>query len=201
MKPWKNDKGINESIEYYDEDWKQSDKHRWDAVRAAAFAKVIDDGDLVLDLGAGCFGMAQWAVLNHRAKALYIALDFSPVAMNMTIEVMKEYKNFKYVIGNALNTEFADETFDVVFAGELIEHMNEPDDLVKEQARVCRYNGVLVASTVDPYCEDARINKCTYPEHKWEFEPDDLIKLYSKHGNVKYERVGNYHMIYCEKSV
>ena len=47
--------------------------------------------------------------------------------------------------------EFADESFDVVVAGELLEHLRDPQRLVGEVRRVLRAGGTFVASVPNAY--------------------------------------------------
>jgi SAM-dependent methyltransferase len=46
---------------------------------------------------------------------------------------------------------FEDESFDVVVAGELLEHVRDPDRLVRETTRVLRPGGTLVASVPNAF--------------------------------------------------
>lgn len=39
----------------------------------------------------------------------------------------------------------------------------------------------------------------SYPEHLWEFTPEDLIGLFSLYGQARHFLVGNYHFIECQK--
>jgi ubiquinone/menaquinone biosynthesis C-methylase UbiE len=188
---------------YYDEViWAKATAGRWDSGRSGAFAKVIRSGDLVLDAGAGCFGMAQWAAMHWPAEAAYVALDFSVKAKSRVMDEMgmAGYPNFTYKIGNVLEMPFEGDLFDVVFAGELIEHFEHPAELVSELVRVCKPGGTVVVSTVDPYCEDSIRNGCSYREHLVEFTKEDLLELFETCGETVYERVGNYHMIFCRKT-
>lgn len=202
MKPWKNkpaDGGNLNTRKHYDELIWAGQNGRWNNVRAAAFAKNVYARDKVVDLGAGCFGMAQWCAINHPVKADYLAVDFSQKAADRVKEEMAAYPNFAYFVSDVFNNGLLSHIWDVVFAGELIEHFDEPAELVKEMDRLCKPGGKMVISTVEPNCEDSIRNGCVYPEHMVEFTKEDLIGLFEPYGTVEYERVGNYHMIYCTK--
>lgn len=52
------------------------------------------------------------------------------------------------VQGDALRLPFADETFDAVVAGEVLEHVSQPWVLLAEACRVLRPGGTLVMDTI-----------------------------------------------------
>jgi SAM-dependent methyltransferase len=92
---------------------------------------------------------------------------------------------------------FPDQEFDLVVCGEVVEHMEDPAALVREMCRVC--GGHVVLSTVDMHCEDAIRNRVVYPDHLWDFQPEDLTGLFDGLGDVTYYRVGNYHFVACAR--
>ena len=58
---------------------------------------------------------------------------------------------------------------------------------------------MITLSTVDTHCENA-IKHGDYPEHLWEFTPEDLVGFFEPYcENVKFELVGDYQMIYARK--
>ena len=187
------EKDIN-TPEWFDHIWSIEKVHRYDAVRLKALLEHVRDGDSICELGAGVFGFAQYALaeLNLNIKATVV--DFSSVALKMAAEMAPALYT---VLSNALDTPLALHQFDLVGAGELIEHMETPADLVWEMARLCKYDGWLVISTVNPDCEDA-IKHGDYPEHLWSFTRQELIDLFSPYGRTKYRLIGDYHMIECQ---
>lgn len=170
--------------------------YEFDTIRQVEFYQHIKDGMKVVDVGAGVRGFVEMYLASggNADKVELHAIDFSNVALN---EIKGKYPAINYIIGDVRHTPYADGYFDIVGAGELIEHIPDPCDLVKEMARICKPNGLIMISTVDPDCEDA--NGITYPEHLWQFTPEDLIKLFSPFGETEYKRVGNYDFIYCRK--
>jgi methionine biosynthesis protein MetW len=54
--------------------------------------------------------------------------------------------------------EFTDESFDVVVAGELLEHLRDPERLVEEAHRVLRAGGTFVASVPNAYRLKGRLS-------------------------------------------
>jgi SAM-dependent methyltransferase len=80
---------------------------------------------------------------------------------------------------------FPDEDFDAVVAGELLEHVRFPDNVVAEAVRVLRPGGVLVGSVPNIYRLRARLSFLAGrppdkdPTHLHMFSPSALRKLLS----------------------
>jgi ubiquinone/menaquinone biosynthesis C-methylase UbiE len=182
------------SAEYFDSIWNLKDVHKYDIVRLNALLKNVKRGDSICELGSGLFSFAQYALAVVALNVQCTVVDFSPVA----IAKCKVYApKINAIVGNVLTTPFEDNSFDMVGASEVIEHMERPEDLVKEMARICKSKGFLEISTVDPDCEDAK--KLEYPEHLWRFTVQELKDYFIPYGDTSYNLVGDYHMITCEK--
>jgi ubiquinone/menaquinone biosynthesis C-methylase UbiE len=175
---------------HFDGIWARPE-HRWDAVRMRAFTDYVQPGTRVLDLGCGLFGWAEYLALHTQTSAAVFALDFSGYACR---ELRRRASQVTVVQANALNAPFADASFDLVGAGEIIEHMESPAELMAEIARLTRPGGMMIVGTVDPHCEDA--GKMVYPEHLWEITPQDLADMMEPWGAALYRRVGNYDFVY-----
>jgi SAM-dependent methyltransferase len=78
---------------------------------------------------------------------------------------------------------FPDETFDVVVAGELLEHIRTPQALIDEARRVLRPGGTIVGSTPNGFRLKNRLRFAAgrHPEqdptHLHLFRPDDIREL------------------------
>jgi SAM-dependent methyltransferase len=60
----------------------------------------------------------------------------------------------RLVAGHAERLPFGDARFDVVTAFDLLEHVPEPVEVIREAARVLRPGGLFLAATPDPLCFD-----------------------------------------------
>lgn len=180
------DKKIDDA-KYYEKIWSDEFNARpyYDDVRMRCLIKDVKDGDKVIDIGAGVFGSAQYIAENTDLKCDLYAYDQSYTAK----EIVDNLKlPITYLLGSCEGKlPFKDNEFDVVIAGEIIEHIENPDYFVSELKRI----GKKVAiSTVDTNCQNAK-NYGDYPEHIWEFTIDDL----KKYG--EYETCGDYHIVRC----
>jgi 2-polyprenyl-3-methyl-5-hydroxy-6-metoxy-1,4-benzoquinol methylase len=87
--------------------------------------------------------------------------------------------------------DFADESFDVVVAGELIEHVRDPSRLAAEAFRVLRPGGRVVGSVPNAFRLKSRLlflmgrKPEDNPTHLHLFTPDDLRTLLSAFEQVE----------------
>ncbi|MCK4500366.1 hypothetical protein KAU11_07705, partial [Candidatus Babeliales bacterium] len=77
-------------------------------------------------------------------------------------------------------------------------HMEDPAAFAGELARITKPGGWISISTVNTKSENA-IKHGEYPEHLWEFTPEDLTGFFKPFGEVIYEELGDYHLIYCKR--
>lgn len=110
------------------------------AARSALVPPATSADSLLLDLACGGGLLAPHvAGKGHR----HVGLDLSPTALPTARE-----HGVVPVRGDVLHLPFADEVADVVVAGEVLEHVAEPLDLVAEACRVLRPGGTLVLDTI-----------------------------------------------------
>jgi len=104
-------------------------------------------------------------------------LDFAPDVINY----FKENYPYKAVLSDCRHTPFEDNTFDYITAGELIEHIPEPKDLVKEAVRILKPGGVFALSTP---CNESD-NECGGGYHIWSFNPNDIKEMLKPYGKAE----------------
>jgi ubiquinone/menaquinone biosynthesis C-methylase UbiE len=111
----------------------------WDdeRLREAAFKYIRPDMTL-LDLGAGAGRIKQ---MNFRGLVSRVAgIDPDPrVRQNPHLDEAVE--------GFADNLPFASNSFDIVICDNVLEHLNEPELVLREVARVLKPGGVFLAKT------------------------------------------------------
>jgi ubiquinone/menaquinone biosynthesis C-methylase UbiE len=96
----------------------------------------------VLDLGCG-LGAFTALLLEHDYAA--VGCDVSEAALR---QARARYPAAEFVQSDA-TLPFADASFDVVWAGEVLEHVQDGLELLAEVQRVLRAGGRLLASTPD----------------------------------------------------
>lgn len=140
---------------------------RWNVVRNLPFMKSLS-GKKVCDLGAG---LGFFSVGFANSGAIVTAMDVDTAALG--------YLSATYGINVAQKDVEKDELglaeYDIVFIGEILEHIQNPAMLISKSAAALRPNGLLVLST--PALEGLLIHS----EGK---------QLAHTHGSEKHERDG-----------
>lgn len=98
------------------------------------------EGKLLLDGGCGTGFFSQRAV---ERGARVVSLDIGFQLLQITGEKCQSQK----VQGDALRLPFPDGTFEVVVSSEMVEHVPDPNQAVRELIRVLRPGGVLALTT------------------------------------------------------
>jgi len=188
-----------DDAKYYERIWSEEENTRpfYDAVRMRGLAVKVLSGNIVVDIGAGVYGTVQYIVEHEKQLTIFpVCYDQSYTARDI---VIKKFPQILYFLGQLPDTYLPSDSFDVVIAGEIIEHMEEPDKLAAELARICRPGGWVSLSTVDTTSENA-IKHGPYPEHTFSFEDQDLIDMFSPYGKVEFLILGDYQMVHCRKN-
>ena len=101
--------------------------------------------DAILDIGT-----AEGAMLSSIKKKFpqteCIGLEYSQELIEMNQD-----KNIKIIQGDAQNLPFEDNSFNVVIATAVIEHLSQPSKLLSESYRVLKRDGILILTTPDPF--------------------------------------------------
>lgn len=93
--------------------------------------------------------------------------------------------NPNYKRGSAEQIPFENERFDSVMAGELIEHLHDPESFVREANRVLKKNGKLVLTTPNRKSLINRLTRAYHaPLHFSLFSVPELESLLEKNGFV-----------------
>lgn len=96
---------------------------------------VLQPGSRVLDAGCGTGALARH-VLRMEPTAQLTLLDLSPGMLTRAADVPGEH-----VVGSVLDLPFADDSFDVVISGWVIETVPDPMGAVREYLRVINPEG------------------------------------------------------------
>jgi len=156
--------------------------------RIPLLVAAVGRGVRVLDLGCRSGALTRHFLegnsvvgldVDRAALAKAEALGIEPVEAN---------------VGDPL--PFADESFDAVVAGELLEHLQLPDALVGEARRVLRPGGVLVGSVPNAFRLQSRIRFLRGrppeddPTHLHLFSPTEVLVLLREFRDVRLSYVG-----------
>lgn len=140
-------------------------------LRQQRYLELAGIGKKIIELGCG---MSPFLDVARISFTEVWGVDFSRETIK---EAQKEFPDVTYMNCDALKTPFKDKTFDVSVAGEMIEHLRNPAELVKEMARITKKRIVISTAKME-YLE---------PEHLWIFDKKSLGKLFKPYGKVKME--------------
>ncbi len=120
--------------------------NRYDLQRrlVTVFDVLLRDVDLtgkaLLDAGCGTGWFSMWAC---QRGAEVTALDIGPRLLSQ----VRHKCGAKTVLGDVLDMQFEDHSFDMVISSECIEHTLDPQQAVRELIRVCRPGGLVVITS------------------------------------------------------
>jgi SAM-dependent methyltransferase len=160
-------------------------------LRRMELLDALEIGDVTvltcLDFGMGSWGFAStFPKLHHCRRA--IGMDLSRSALDQTVRLANENnhpyaKEFSVQQSDGMNLPLKDESVDLVFSGESIEHTRFPWRFLSECHRVLKPNGQIVITTPN---RDALLYQkvgeeyCTSPEHFWLFNFPEAVAVISE---------------------
>lgn len=97
----------------------------------------------ILEIGAGCGDTLLYAKENGYAKRIY-AIDIMRFeGSNQDSEIFE-----KFIVGDIQNMEldFKEEMFDVIIAGDILEHLQNPQEVILRLKKHLKPDGLFIAS-------------------------------------------------------
>lgn len=194
-----------DAIEFdYFEERKGATKHDERRVKEYIISKVPKDVSSILDVGCG----SGW-VAEHYIKKL-IKVHSLDISITNPSKAMQHYPGQKHfgVVADSFRLPFVDNSFDCVIASEIIEHVVNPVEFIKEVFRVVKKGGRLIITT--PYKEKLIYYLCVHcnkktPVHAHLHSFDEkMLEGYYKGDdleNFKYETFGNKLLIFLRTYV
>jgi len=107
-------------------------------------ADFVKDGDKILDLGSGNGRLFE---LFKDRRIDYIGIDLSKKLIEIARDKYKNYTNVKFFIGDALKTEFDNNSFDFIYAIALLHQIPSKTYRIKflnEAKRILKREGFLI---------------------------------------------------------
>ena len=110
---------------------------------------VADSNAKVLDVGCGFGGTSRYLAKKLGANAEVTGITLSPMQVKRGTELAKEQgvPNAKFMVKDALEMDFPDNSFDIVWACESGEHMPDKKKYIDEMMRVLKPGGKFVMAT------------------------------------------------------
>jgi SAM-dependent methyltransferase len=154
----------------------------YDHIARYRFAERFVEGKEIVDLGSGT-GYGSHA-LSRVAKRV-TAVDLSPEAV---AHASSHYRvpNLSYEVGDVTRVPYEDGTFDAAVSFEVIEHLEEPEELVVEAKRVIKRDGVFIGSTPDKqtYSNDRNAVNLYHAREMYEPEFKEMLERHFEHVEI-----------------
>ncbi len=125
--------------------------HRWRTAEnsAAYLLPYLGPGDALLDVGCGP-GTITVDLATIVAPGRVVGIDASPEVLEQAKIAVKDARvDVELGLGDAMALAFPDDTFDVVHAHQVLQHLADPVAALVEMRRVCRPGGLVAVREVD----------------------------------------------------
>ncbi len=126
--------------------------HRWRTMAnsAAYLEPHLEPGLGLLDVGCGP-GTITVDLARRLAPGRVVGIDReeSPLVLARTEAAAAGLANLEFRTGDAYALDFADDSFDVVHAHQLLQHLADPVAALREMRRVCSAAGLVAARDSD----------------------------------------------------
>ncbi len=140
------------------------------------FASKYVENKIVLDAGCGsAFGSS---VLSRKGKKV-IGIDIKPDLIDWARNRYTD-KNLNLQCMDCTNMEFPDEYFDIIVCNELLEHLENYKEFLREVTRTLKNGGIFLCATVNSkYTFKKRDGSPRNKFHYQEFNIEDFSELLS----------------------
>ena len=126
--------------------------HRWRTAEnsAAYLLPRLNPADRLLDVGIGP-GTLTLDLARRLSQGWVVGIDSAAaaVAATTTLAASRCVRNLTLLVGDVYQLGFADTSFDVVHAHQLVQHLADPVAALREMRRVCRQGGLVAARDAD----------------------------------------------------
>jgi len=153
------------------------------------FKKYIKPQNRVLDVGSG---YSMFFLIGENWDFEITCCDIDAPALDKMKILKPEYN---WVLADAKSLPWENGYFDVLYAGEIIEHMTDPASVLREWGRVLKSGGILILTTPN---RDRLLAKAigermpVHHEHLEEFNLKELRSLLKTNGFEMIEKTGIY---------
>lgn len=126
--------------------------HRWRTLENSAgyLSPYLNESADVLDVGCGP-GTITLDLARAVSKGRVTGLDRSAGVISEASKAAAQagLANVDFQTGDVYSLDFDDNSFDVVHAHQVLQHLSEPVEALREMGRVCRPDGVVAARDAD----------------------------------------------------
>jgi len=138
-----------------------------------AYARRYTERKRVLDAGCGTgYGSAELALSAGSVTGLDISADAIAFARSNYL-----FPSLRFVVSSCTTMPFTGNSFDLIVAFEVIEHLADYRTFLNECARVLTHSGLFIVSSPNKrYYAESRGGAGPNPYHEHEFEPEEFSR-------------------------
>jgi SAM-dependent methyltransferase len=124
--------------------------HSWRTVEnsAAYLAPHLQPGQQVLDVGCGPGTITAEIADRVGPAGSVVGVDASAEVVSVA-QATQARPNVSYVVGDVYRLDAADDSYDVVHAHQVLQHLGDPVAALREMRRVCRPGGLVAVRDAD----------------------------------------------------
>lgn len=118
--------------------------HRWRTAdnSAAYLVDRLGPGMTLLDVGCGP-GTLTADLARRVAPGRVVAVDRSRQVLEKAATATARLDNVELLVGDVYQLAFPSDSFDVIHAHQVLQHLARPVEALREMARICRPDGVV----------------------------------------------------------
>ena len=145
--------------------------------------KLKDDG-LMLDVGCG-EGRHIFGVMQDYPMMKCIGIDMDKASLNKAEEGYEYFKSIsnagaEFFIGSAYSLPFESDSFNLIVCSEVLEHLHEYNDAIKEIHRVLKPGGKFYASVPASWPEKI----CWHLSVEYQNQPGGHLRIFNQNNLV-----------------
>ena len=142
-----------------------------------------DDG-LMLDVGCG-EGRHIFGVMQDHPTMKCIGIDMDKASLNIAEEGYEYFESIsnagaEFIEGSAYSLPFDNDSFDLIVCSEVLEHLHEYNDAIKEIHRVLKPGGKFYASVPASWPEKI----CWYLSKEYQNQPGGHLRIFNQNSLV-----------------
>ncbi len=192
-----------EEFDYFEERTGATE-HDERRVHEYIISKIPKSVTSILDVGSGSAWVANYFA---RKNVNVTSLDLSLANVEKAREIIP-HKSHAQIVADSFKLPFKNKSYEVVVASEIIEHVVDPENFIRELFRVVKPGGRLIVTT--PYKEKLRYYLCIHCNkktpvhaHIHSFDENKLINLYKENDliNTEWHTFGNKLLIFLRTYV
>lgn len=126
--------------------------HTWRTIENSAkyLESHLEDGLALLDVGCGP-GTITVDLATRTPNGRVVGIDLSEeiIIKAKASNASSLQKNCSFEIGDVYNLDFPENSFDIVHAHQLLQHLTKPVEAIKEMHRVVRPGGIIALRDAD----------------------------------------------------